>query len=170
MHTQSLIAIQETLQEAGVRFILAGGLAVVAHGYLRSTVDVDLAVEIFPDNLDKTFRALARIGYQPSVPITPEQWVDPQERERLFREKNMVVVSFWSEQHPATTLDIFLNPPFDFGEEFKRCPKEKLFSGGQPLPYLSLDTLIALKEKAGRPRDLDDLYHLKALQEDIGRE
>lgn len=40
----ALARVSRALQEAGVEFALAGGLALGKHGYLRVTVDVDLLV------------------------------------------------------------------------------------------------------------------------------
>lgn len=42
---QALPAVRELLESAGVPFKVVGGLAVVHHGYARSTVDIDLLVE-----------------------------------------------------------------------------------------------------------------------------
>ena len=38
-------AVCRALNDASVRFLVAGGLAVNAHGYLRLTYDVDLVVD-----------------------------------------------------------------------------------------------------------------------------
>ena len=42
-----------------VRYLVAGGLAVNVHGYLRFTKDVDLVVQLESDNIR---RALAALG------------------------------------------------------------------------------------------------------------
>jgi hypothetical protein len=55
-----------------VRYLVAGGLAVAAHGYLRFTKEVDIVIRLIPDNIDRTFAALSSLGYRPSVPITKE--------------------------------------------------------------------------------------------------
>ena len=41
-----------------VRYLVAGGLAVVAHGYLRFTADVDLIVDLEPANVTRAVAAL----------------------------------------------------------------------------------------------------------------
>jgi hypothetical protein len=40
---QSFEALRQALHRAGVRYLVAGGLAVAAHGYLRFTKGVDIA-------------------------------------------------------------------------------------------------------------------------------
>jgi len=46
---RSVEAIVDALNAAGVRYLIAGGLAVVAHGYVRFTADVDLILDLEPD-------------------------------------------------------------------------------------------------------------------------
>ena len=43
--------IAEALNNANVRYVVAGGLAVVAYGYLRLTMDVDLVIDLERENL-----------------------------------------------------------------------------------------------------------------------
>ena len=45
MVVRSLEVIFLALNNAGVRYLVAGGLAVVAHGFVRFTNDVDLIVD-----------------------------------------------------------------------------------------------------------------------------
>jgi hypothetical protein len=50
---------------AGVRYLVAGGLAVAAHGYLRFIKDVDIVVQRVPGNIERTFTALASLSINP---------------------------------------------------------------------------------------------------------
>ena len=43
-------AILRALNDADVRYLIVGGLAVVAHGYVRYTADVDLVLDLERDN------------------------------------------------------------------------------------------------------------------------
>ncbi len=45
MTSSSVQAIIQALNEAGVRYLVVGGLAVVAHGHVRFTADVDLVLD-----------------------------------------------------------------------------------------------------------------------------
>jgi hypothetical protein len=47
----SFEALAAALEAAGVRYLVAGGLAVGAHGYLRFTKDVDIVVQLVPENI-----------------------------------------------------------------------------------------------------------------------
>ncbi|MDZ4788806.1 MAG: hypothetical protein SH807_07695 [Blastochloris sp.] len=42
MKLLSLDIVIQTLNQAQVRYLIVGGLAVNAHGYVRTTMDVDL--------------------------------------------------------------------------------------------------------------------------------
>ena len=65
MEARSVEAIIRTLNGWGVRYLVAGGLAVVAHGFVRFTADVDLIVDLDPDNVRRAMTALAKLGYRP---------------------------------------------------------------------------------------------------------
>lgn len=169
MKLASVAMILKALNDAGVRALVVGGLAVNAHGYLRFTKDADLAVELVPDNINRAFQALAKLGYQPRVPITASQFADPAMRASWIRDKGMKVLQFASDAHRETPIDVFVIEPFNFDEEYQRA-----FSGMVEIPeqapvlarYVAIPALIAMKEAAGRPQDLDDIQHLRWIQEE----
>jgi hypothetical protein len=72
----SVEAIARALNDAGVPFIVVGGLAVNAHGYGRATEAIDLVVPLVPDTIRNGFRALEALGYRPRVPVTAEEFGD----------------------------------------------------------------------------------------------
>jgi hypothetical protein len=80
MKLASLEAIVRTLNEGGVRYLIAGGLAVNAHGYARLTQDVDLVIALDAANVVRAFERLAKLGYRPLVPITAEQFADSENK------------------------------------------------------------------------------------------
>ena len=51
MEKRSIEAIVGALNAAHVRYLIAGGLAVIAHGHVRLTQDVDLIVDFETSNL-----------------------------------------------------------------------------------------------------------------------
>ena len=65
MKLASVEAIARALDEARVRYLVVGGLAVIAHGYGRLTMDVDLVVQLEAGNVIAAFEALAKLGYRP---------------------------------------------------------------------------------------------------------
>ena len=165
MKLNSFEAIVRALDEAGVRYLVAGGLAVNAHGYLRFTKDIDIVLQLQQENARRALQGLERLGYQPTVPIETEQFADPAQRERWIREKNMQVFQLWSEDHRETPIDLFVDEPFDFDQEYRRALVKPLY-GTIDVRFVSLPTLIRMKEAAGRPQDRIDLDYLRRRLED----
>ena len=54
-----VVRICRALNEAGARYVLIGGFAVIAHGAARFTKDIDLLVDDSPDNVRRVKQALA---------------------------------------------------------------------------------------------------------------
>lgn len=162
MKLTSFEAIVEALNGAGVRYLVAGGLAVNAHGYLRFTKDVDLVIRLSRQDILAAFKALAMIGYQPRIPITGEQFADHELRESWIREKGMIVLNFWSDQHRETPVDVFVREPFDFESEYRLAWRSEQ-PGDPDAPFLAIPALIALKQAAGRPQDLIDIEKLREI-------
>jgi hypothetical protein len=156
----SFEAIARALDEAGVRYLIAGGLAVNAHGYLRYTKDIDLVLALDEANVRAGVAALAGLGYCPSVPVAAEQLADPAERKRWIEEKNMQVFQLWSDAHRETPIDIFIEEPFPFDAEYERALVKPLF-GEIEVRFVSVPTLIRLKQTAGREQDRIDIEHLR---------
>jgi len=77
MKLNSAEQIFRALNGAGVQYLVVGGLAVNAHGYLRFTKDIDFVVQLLPENIKQAFAALGTLGYRPNVPVTGEQFADP---------------------------------------------------------------------------------------------
>jgi len=155
-------AVVRALQDANVRYLVAGGLAVNAHGYLRATGDVDLIIQLKPDNVIPAFRALSGLGYQPTIPVTAEQFADETQRRQWIREKGMTVMSLYSNRHPVNNVDVFVTEPFDFDSEYDRALVGEL-SPDLFVRFVSLPALIKMKRFANRPRDLDDIEHLEII-------
>lgn len=160
MKLDSVRAVLGALDRAGVEYLLAGGLAVNAHGYHRYTKDIDLVVHLTAGNVAALFETLASLGYRPSVPITSRQFADPDLRERLIREKGMVVLQFWSDTHRETPIDVFVQEPFAFGAEYERAERRDL-AGAGVVRVVTIPSLIRMKEAADRPQDRLDVDHLR---------
>lgn len=164
MKLNAFEAVAQTLQQAQVRYLVAGGLAVNAHGYLRFTADIDLVIALHASNIGQAFTALATAGYKPNVPITADQFSDAGQRQRWIAEKGMQVLNFWSDQHPETSVDVFVHEPFAFDAEYEAALSTELLPG-LVVRFVSISTLIRMKEAAGRPRDHDDIQHLRWILE-----
>ena len=155
-------AIVKELTASNVRFMVVGGLAMQAHGLDRVTYDVDLVIQLESSNIIQAFDALTRAGYRPSVPITALQFADRSTRESLCSEKDMVVLNFWSDRFPPTKLDVFVTEPFDFDAEYSNALRDNGMAGVE-LCFPRVETLLAMKRLAHRPKDLNDIAFLENL-------
>lgn len=165
MELNALQAIARNLADAQVRYLVVGGMAVVAHGYGRMTFDVDLVVKLERRNILQAFAALAKAGYRPRVPITAEQFADPSLREKWIREKGMMVLNMWSETYGDTAVDIFVSEPFDFDQAESKALCDAL-EDGTPIRFADIPTLIRMKRDTGREKDADDIRNLELLSDE----
>jgi hypothetical protein len=167
MKLADLEAILRALNEAQVRYLIVGGLAVVAHGYVRATVDVDIVLNLEPDNVLKAMAALKAINYQPLLPVDPGQFADERTRQMWREEKNMIVFQMRNPARESTRLDIFVQEPFPFEREFAQAKWENV--AGIPSPVLGLEQLLRMKRESGRPQDLADIDQLQLIMENRKR-
>jgi hypothetical protein len=156
--------IVRALNAAEVRYLVVGGIAVVAHGYGRMTYDLDLVLQLRPDNIIRAFRAMGTLGYLPRVPITAEEFAVEENRKRWIGEKGMTVLNLHSDRQRTTPIDVFVAEPFDFDATYIRAIEQP--SDGGVFRVVDLETLIRIKESAGRPKDMDDVAHLRMAQDD----
>jgi hypothetical protein len=102
------------------------------------------------------------------VPITAAQFADTRQRESWIREKGMQVLQFWSDAHRDTPIDMFVSEPFAFDEEYRRALIKPL--GPTAVRFVTIPTLIRMKEAAGRSQDRIDVEYLRMrLEDDAGR-
>lgn len=160
MRLDELERIFRALQDAGVRYLVAGGVAVNAHGYRRLTHDLDLALDLERENVQKALDALGELGYAPVLPVPARAFADPEVREQWNRERNMEVFSLVTDAGPDVTIDLFVRAPFPFDEERDRALVAEI-APGLEVPIVSLQTLIAMKRATGRERDRNDVEHLE---------
>lgn len=166
MKLATLEKVFTALRDGKVRYLVVGGLAVNAHGYQRLTVDVDLVVQLQPDNVLAAFSSLAALGYRPSAPVTGEQFADEATRRHWIRTKGMTVLNLFSIDFPELPIDLFVEEPFDFDTEYERALCAEIAPGVE-LRFAAIPTLVQMKQRAGRARDLDDIEHLRQIQSEL---
>jgi hypothetical protein len=164
---RSVVGIARVFQETRVRYLIVGGLAVIAHGYVRFTSDVDIVLDMEPDNLRRAVSALGRLGYRPRAPVPLESFADAATRESWIRDRHMLVFSLWNPQSPATEVDLFVASPFDFSRAYAAAVR-RVLEPGVEATFVGLDDLLELKAKAGREVDKDDIIKLKGVPRDSG--
>lgn len=158
MNYESLL---RRLGRENIRFVVAGGMAVVLHGVLRMTLDLDLIVDLEPGNLDVFLDVMEDLGYRPRVPLDPQMLKDEKMRREWKEERGMLVFTFIHPQHHLAAVDLFVEEPLPFDELIR--DSVRMEAGDMILPIISVGHLIRLKEIAGRPQDLRDIEALRAL-------
>ncbi len=146
------------LIEAEVRFVLVGGLAVNAWGYLRATRDVDFVPDPNPENLARLNALLNDLGGRVDV---GGKLLDGNAIFTFLRTGDRTLV--------ATDLgqvDVLQGlpqvPPFaTLDEEAKDVDLD-----GLVVRVCSLEHLIQMKRSSERARDREDLAALEAVQEE----
>lgn len=159
MHYEDII---RELNNAGVRYLIVGGIAVTLHGYIRFTCDLDLMLDLNKDNLSKFIPTMEKLGYVPKVPVKAAEFIDPQKREMWVREKNMKVFSFYDPKRHTHLIDIFVENPIDFEEAYPRRMDSNI--GNLKIPVISLDDLKKLKLLSGREQDIQDIKELEKIE------
>ncbi len=135
------------LNEAGIRYVIVGGLAVIRHGAVRATKDVDAAVAMDAENrarLDALFERWAATNPDGTALRTRELSVGG----ALALRTRHCLVDFLSEQ--------LLPAPFD--EVLGRSDVKRI--DGVEAPICSFADLVAMKRATGRGSDELDLERL----------
>src|SRR3954451_19961358 len=150
------------ITDAGIDYVLIGGLAVAAHGYPRATKDVDIVPAPDPANLAhlaSLLRALNAQHYGLGDFDASEFPFDPQDPAQLAEGGNFVLTT------RLGRLDIMQWVPGIPGElAFTHLSDRAVDTSvlDRPVRVCSRDDLIAMKRAAGRPQDLVDLQELGA--------
>lgn len=151
------------LNDAQVDYVVVGGLAVILHGYLRATADLDLAIGFSSDNARRGMRSLAAIGLQPRLPVALDDFADADKRRDWLRNRNMLVFPLWDPANPLRSVDVFIDEPIGFYELLAESVVKDM--DGLKVRIASIPHLIEMKRRAGRPRDLEDIDKLQQIHD-----
>lgn len=144
-----------------VRYLIVGGIAVNLHGYARLTMDMDLMLDLSEANMEQAVLAFERLGYAPKAPVKPVELISAGKRREWIAQKRAVVFTFIHPAAPFKMIDIFLDNPVDFDKAFER--RTRLNIGGVAVDVASVEDLINMKTICGRPRDMEDVEHLRKM-------
>ena len=135
--------ILAALVAQNARFLIVGAHALAAHGYPRSTVDIDIWIDATDDNAERVWKALADFG-APLADLSVE-------RQDLTRPD--VVIQFGL---PPNRIDVLTGlSGLSFDAAWMNRIEEVL--EGVTVPVLGLADLIANKRATGRDKDRADL-------------
>jgi len=152
----------EKLHGRGIRFVVVGGVALVLHGVVRLTFDLDLAVGLDQKNLSEYLKLMKKLNMVARAPVDPQQLLDPGILEEWKSEKGMKVFTFYNPKAPGDEIDMFIEEIIPF-EDLYRDSVEFII-GKTPVKVASIEHLKEMKRKAGRPQDLADIESLSELE------
>jgi predicted nucleotidyltransferase len=154
-----LFEVFQKFNEKNLDYVIIGGVALVLHGVVRMTADLDLVVALERDNLQLLLDAMKELGYRPRVPVQPEALLDPEIRTSWINDKNMEVFSFYDPGKPLALVDIIIREAISYQEIRGRAVL--IAVDGLKVPVVAVEDLIRLKKIAGRPQDLEDIKSLE---------
>ena len=158
---ESMKRIFKALNQARVKYMLAGGIAVNLYGIERATADMDIIVLLEEKNLFRLVGMSVNLGLKPKSPVKISDIIDPEKRRAWIKEKNMKVFSLYDPRNPFIILDVLIEFPFDFSEVYNRRKKIRLED--TTISIVPLDVLIAMKKGTGRPQDRADVFYLSKI-------
>jgi hypothetical protein len=158
--TETLVA----LSGAGVRFVVAGGVAALLHGVERVTLDIDVSLDMEPENVLRFLAVMEALRLTPRAPVAAATLADPQARSVMVRDKGALVFTFLDRDDPLWQVDVFLTD--DLAYERLRCGAVSVSIEGHAVPIADIDLLIDLKRRIQppRPKDILDLAELERLR------
>jgi hypothetical protein len=154
-------ALFDALAAAEVRMVVVGGVAVVAHGHTRLTVDLDICYARDRDNLDRLARALA--------PLAPRLRGAAAELPFALDAATLRAGLNFTLSTTAGDLDLFGEVPGVGGYREAAAGAEVLEIYGHRVQVLGLAQLENAKRAAGRAKDLVDLEAIRQLRRRLGR-
>ena len=154
--------VLRSLAESNVRFVLIGGLAMIAQGTANLTRDIDCLYDRTPENIRRIVDALR--GSQPKL-RTPGEPVSISWDTEFF--KNVLNVTLSTDLGP---VDLLAEAPgvADFEQLWAHSQEMPLF--GIPVRVASVEDLIRMKKATGRPKDAQHAMQLEALQKIVEKE
>jgi Nucleotidyl transferase AbiEii toxin, Type IV TA system len=142
------------LNRGGIRYVLVGGIALIRHGVVRATRDIDAVLEPSEENVARLRKLIVEWGA-----TRPDGSPIPEDGIAVGRSIHLAT--------PHGDLDLLAerSSPLGFAELLARADTRRV--DGVEAPICSLADLVALKRIASRERDLADLSELEAAHGDL---
>jgi hypothetical protein len=136
--------VLQALLHHRVRFMVVGGVAVHFYVPARTFDDLDLLIDVQPDNAESCSAALRGLGYH-AIPS-----------EALVRPAHQIPIK--AGHHYAELITP--KSELDFDAELERASRAQI--NGQPVMIAHPMLLIEMKTGTERPKDIEDIDLIKA--------
>jgi predicted nucleotidyltransferase len=159
--TSDLLSILNGLHDRHADFVIVGGVAAALHGGSRVTFDLDIVPSLDAESWVATVDLLVSLGAEPRIP-EPLERIRDVTRIRTWRaEKGMLALSFRSPDG-SVEVDLLVGESDDLDRLRERA--DKVVLEGRIFWVSSIEDLIAMKRRAGRPQDLLDISELEMIR------
>lgn len=149
-----------TLQRHGVDYVTIGAFAVIAHGYVRATADVDLVARRDRDNVERLAAAFAELDARLRDVDAHRLDIDPTDPDTLASGASFTLDT------DAGPVDLLNDVPGARDYDEMRHDAVDANAAGVTVRVAGLDDLIRMKRASGRPQDLTDIANLTQLDTD----
>lgn len=135
----------QSLNDNRVRYLVVGGYAVALHGHPRYTKDIDIWIEMSPENAANIINALEQFGFT-SLGLRETDFLTPGQVIQLGQ--------------PPNRIDLLCSVS---GVDFDACYESRVTVeiDGEHVNFISLEDLRKNKAASGRYQDLADLENLE---------
>jgi len=128
------------------------------------TLDIDLALDMEPANVEKFLQVMHKLRLQPRVPVPARDLMSREAVRRMIAEKGAMVFSFVDFARPLRHVDIFLQDNLSF-EELSTGAR-KIVIEHRAIKIMGIGKLLETKRAITplRDKDLIDIKQLEKLQ------
>lgn len=143
------LRVIDSLNQAGVDYVVIGGVALNVHGLVRATVDLDVFVRPEPENIERLRRALKRVWTDPEIDrITADDLCGDYPAVRYGPPEGALYLDILTRLGEATLFS-------DLQVEVKEIE-------GVPIRVATPQSLYRMKKNTVRPIDRADALALRA--------
>lgn len=146
------------LRNAGVEFVIIGGVAAIAHGGCRQTADLDVVAPMDLANLQKLLAAIQDL--RPKFRMRPDLPVVTPDNHNLKGIKNLYLTT---DVGPIDVLG-FVDGAGDYATILSSAIEYDLGEPYGTCKVIDLDMLISAKRTAGREKDKPSVAELEVIR------
>jgi hypothetical protein len=143
---QDLVELCRRLNGAGARYVVIGGFAIRAAGYDRRTMDIDLLIEVGPENERKVFEGMDHLEDHAVRTLTPGEVAEY----GVVRVADEIVIDLMGSASG-----------FDYAAARNEIAIRDV--DGVPIPFASAKLLWSMKRDSMRDKDAPDRHFLRLL-------
>ena len=141
------------LADAGVQFVLVGGLAVALNGYVRLTEDVDILIEPSEPNVRRLLECLSDFGEGFARELNVADFPDEEGAVRIVEEVEQCQLDVFTRMTGLRFADLAVDAV-------------RFSMGGREILHASKAALVRLKSGSVRDKDRLDVAALRRLEDD----